>query len=806
MQTLYGDIALTVARALVEGNKGVRFTGFDVSDMKIDRPLIALPSETTHLFRASASADWASQIVTLSLYSVDEAGNRTASHAAVNVRLVEDQAIWLNEWKPTAYLINGRIASLESAVASGNSHKLKRSMVYKLFGSLVDYSQAYQGMQEVILDSDELEATAKVSFRVDDQGFVMNPHWIDSLGHLAGFIMNGNENMPSHKQVFINHGWSRLRFGENPEAGKVYTTYNKMQLVQGKLYAGDTYVLDGQRIVAIFEKVAFQGVPRQVLDNLLPGKTVTPRAAKLGGTTISAATTTISAATTTISAETTTKAAQRQAAAPPASKASQSGDFSRVLTIIAEEVRIELSELQPDSQFADFGLDSLLSLTVTSRINDEIGIDLPWKLFAAYPTVKDLQSLIDPLSSVPRETPELTASSHTGDDQSRDSTSAASEDENFRFIIRQTIADETGTPAEDLVPSACLADLGVDSLLSLSIADSLTEALGAHVSSSHFLENGTLEEMEAALGKALGLHVADLVGASSMNAAVPMHVPIALEDNIVSGPPHATSIVLHGVRNAVPRRTLFLLPDGSGSAASYASLAKLDPGLAVYGLNCPWRTTPEEMRRLGVTTSQVVAKFVAEIRSRQAHGPYFLGGWSAGGIFAYEAARALMAAGETVEKLLLVDAPNPIGLENPPSRMFDFFESAGVFGGMGGAGKAVPRWLRHHFDSVVNMLDGYRPEALPGAPPTLAIYARDGICKDRGTPRIETRPDDPREMLWLLHDRTDFSASGWSSLLGPGNVAVLVLDNVNHFTMMNDGPHMDIMREHVRRQILPEGI
>ncbi|XP_044721728.1 starter unit:ACP transacylase in aflatoxin biosynthesis domain-containing protein [Hirsutella rhossiliensis] len=788
--SLYGDVALTVAKTLVQGNAAASFTGFDVCDMKIDRPLIALPSETSHLFRVSATADWTSQIISLSIYSVGASGTMTMSHASVNVRLSTDKAAWLNEWKPMAYLINGRIASLERGVISGNCHRLKRAMVYKLFGSLVDYSDGYQGMQEVILDSEELEATAKVSFRVDDQGFVVNPQWIDSLGHLAGFIMNGNEHVQSDKQVFINHGWNRLRFAETPEKGKVYTTYNRMQLVEGKLYAGDTYILDGDRIVGVFDKVAFQGVPRKVLDNLLPGKATTkaPAGAKAAPV-----------------APTPAQAPVRSAAPPPpAAVPKASGDFGHVLSIIAEEVGIELAELQPDSLFADFGLDSLLALTAAERIHDETGMDLPSTFFAAYPTVKDLQSLLDPEYNVPRDTPSLTSASNTDYESSSSSLTAASSvhaDVDFKVVIRQTIADETGTPAEELTPTTCLADIGIDSLLGLTIADCLSEALGAEVSSTLLLENGTLEEIEACLKKVLAPSVTTKL-ADPAPVAISLPQPDAVNNDIVSSAPHATSIVLRRAKTTQgPSRAVFLLPDGSGSAASYGSLARLDPHTAVYGLNCPWRTNPHEMTQLGVTTDQVVSKFTAEIQRIQPHGPYLLGGWSAGGIFAFEAARKLMAAGEVVERLLLIDAPNPIGLENPPSRMFDFFESAGVFGNMSGH-KAVPSWLRHHFDSVVNMLDGYVPRPLANAPPTTVIYARDGICKDPSVPHIQTAPDDPREMLWLLRDRTDFSAAGWASLIGAGKISVQVLDNVNHFTMMNEGSHMEEMREFVRRGIL----
>ncbi|PFH56367.1 hypothetical protein XA68_16607 [Ophiocordyceps unilateralis] len=826
--TLYGDIALTVTKALIDGNASAGFTGFDVADVKIDRPLVALPSKTSQLFRVSATADWSAQVVAVSIYSVEK-GIKTADHAAINVYLTADKTSFLDEWRRVAYLIKGRIAALEQGVANGNAHKLKRSMAYKLFGSIVKYSPEYQGMQEVILDSDELEATAKVTLQVGDQGFFMNPHWIDSMGHLAGFIMNGNEHLPSETQVFINHGWSHLRFGEMPQVGKVYTTYNKMQVVEGKLYAGDTYILDGDRIVAVFDQVAFQGVPRRLLDMTL---------GKAGGK--EASTTTTAAAATTPAAlkaaaapskpssssapkPSSSSSAPKPSSAPPkttaaaaaaapkaAAPSNKSKDFNRVLAIIAEEIGVGLSELQPESEFADFGLDSLLSLTVTARINEEVGIDIPWTLFAAYPTVKDMKSLLDPeVAAVQEEeeeegegeTPQVSSSCSSS--STDDSETVASDGENFKAIIRQTIADETGTPVEELSATTCLADLGVDSLLGLTIADTLSGALGAEVSSPLLMELATLDDIEATLGKMLGLNM-DLTPAASTPVMVvvqPVVEDIVVVDDddddvVVSSPPHATSIALHSAKTKAPGRTLFMLPDGSGSAASYATLAKIDASLTVYGVNCPWRTTPEDMA--DVTFKQLISKFVAEIQRRQPHGPYLLGGWSAGGIFAFEAARELMAANEDVERLVLLDSPNPIGLENPPDRMYEFFGQSGVLGGMTG-GKAVPEWLRRHFAATVSLLDTYEPKPLANAPETLHVYARDGICKDPSGPKMETRPDDPREMLWLLNNRTDFSADGWASLLGRDKLTVKVVDDVNHFSMMNEGAHMEAMRNHVRK-------
>jgi hypothetical protein len=86
-------------------------------------------------------------------------------------------------------------------------------------------------------------------------------------------------------------------------------------------------------------------------------------------------------------------------------------------------------------------------------------------------------------------------------------------------------------------------------------------------------------------------------------------------------------------------------------------------------------------------------------------------------------------------------------------------------------------------------LDVYQPAPLPDPPASLVVYARDGVCKDSDGPRMEMRLDDPREMLWLLNNCTDFLAHGWASVLGPAKLSVRVLDEVNHFiSLIIHGP------------------
>jgi len=113
----------------------------------------------------------------------------------------------------------------------------------------------------------------------------------------------------------------------------------------------------------------------------------------------------------------------------------------------------------------------------------------------------------------------------------------------------------------------------------------------------------------------------------------------------------------------VPLRTggaappLFLVHAAGGSAVSYAALARhLAPGVPVYALQSrglEGEAPPHD------TVAAMAADYLAEIRRAQPSGPYRLGGWSMGGAVAFEIARMLEAAGETVERILLVDSIAP---------------------------------------------------------------------------------------------------------------------------------------------------
>jgi FkbH-like protein len=104
-------------------------------------------------------------------------------------------------------------------------------------------------------------------------------------------------------------------------------------------------------------------------------------------------------------------------------------------------------------------------------------------------------------------------------------------------------------------------------------------------------------------------------------------------------------------------RHFFLIHDGDGETLLYRNLARRMPDhVSVFGIE-PRRLTGVPLAH---TRIEDMAKFyINEMRNKQPHGPYLLGGLCAGGVIAYEMASQLKSAGETVQLVALFDAAKP---------------------------------------------------------------------------------------------------------------------------------------------------
>ncbi|CRL29453.1 Beta-ketoacyl synthase [Penicillium camemberti] len=784
--SLYADIAQTLGEYLVQNYKPEwKDRGFDICNMMVPKPLIAKGGK--QLFRVSATANWAEENANVQVWSVTPEGKKILDHASCNIKFFDPSPYEL-EWKRSSYLIKRSIEHLQESTISGQAHRMKRGMVYKLFASLVDYDENYKSMREVILDSEQHEATALVKFEAPPGNFHRNPFWIDSIGHLSGFIMNASDNTDSKNQVFVNHGWDSMRCLTKFDSSVTYRTYVRMQPWKDSIWAGDVYMFEGDDIVAVYGGVKFQALARKILDMALPpGGAPAPKPAA-------------KRVPAPIDVQKAKPTATKKAS--PSPKSALPSLATRALAILSEEVGLSVSEMTDDLNFADYGVDSLLSLTVTGRYREDMNLDLDSTVFVDNPTVKDFKHLLaqmDPGEASDGSSSEGDMSSAASStDLSSPNTSGMPTPANEKSMthglqqendsmrqIASILAEEIGVVPEDLKGDVNLAEMGLDSLMSLTVLGKIREDLDLDLAGEFFIENQTLDDIETTLDLKPKLAPAEPI---RLPEQIPVQAPVVAPSTAPQHPP-ATSILLQGNPKTATQR-LFLFPDGSGSATSYATIPGISPDVCVYGLNCPYMRTPENLK---FSLDELTAPYVAEIRRRQPTGPYNFGGWSAGGICAYDAARQLIfEEGERVERLLLLDSPFPIGLEKLPPRLYSFFDTIGLFG----EGKAPPpKWLLPHFLAFIDSLDAYKAVPFPYSDPKLAdklpktfmVWAKDGVCSKPGDARPAPAADgsaDPREMLWLLNNRTDLGPNGWDTLVGPKHVGgITVMEDANHFTM-----------------------
>jgi thioesterase domain-containing protein/acyl carrier protein len=102
------------------------------------------------------------------------------------------------------------------------------------------------------------------------------------------------------------------------------------------------------------------------------------------------------------------------------------------------------------------------------------------------------------------------------------------------------------------------------------------------------------------------------------------------------------------------RPPFFCIHPVGGTVFSYTELARqLGPGQPFYALQSPGLNANEEFL---VSIPAMAAEYITLMRSLQKEGPYRLGGWSMGGVIAFEMARQLEQQGIPVELVAMIDS------------------------------------------------------------------------------------------------------------------------------------------------------
>ncbi len=128
----------------------------------------------------------------------------------------------------------------------------------------------------------------------------------------------------------------------------------------------------------------------------------------------------------------------------------------------------------------------------------------------------------------------------------------------------------------------------------------------------------------------------------------------------------APSRSLVAIQAGGTKKPLFCVHAVGGNVLSYQNLAYyLGKDRPVYGLQSRGLDGQTEPH---TKIEDMAADYIKEMRTVQPHGPYFIAGYSSGGVVAFEIAQQLVAAGEKVALLALLDTSNPLLYykETPP--------------------------------------------------------------------------------------------------------------------------------------------
>jgi thioesterase domain-containing protein len=333
-------------------------------------------------------------------------------------------------------------------------------------------------------------------------------------------------------------------------------------------------------------------------------------------------------------------------------------------------------------------------------------------------------------------------------------------------------------------------ELGGQSLIAVRLFHRIGKKYGLELSIATLFQAPTIAQCAALLRERLGLPFG--ADASSPEIAPANGAPAAAH---AEGPFRSMVTIQRG-GNLLP---FFCVHGAEGNVLNFRDLSRaFDPAQPFYGLQAygvdgltPPHGSLEEMARA----------YLPEIREVQPRGPYLLGGYSGGGVVAYELAQLLTRAGESVALLAFIDSPSPnmsIRRVNRLTRLLgDGFRKRAARIARGGVGYVVEalerkreearqaaRWARDE-----RAIQNYRARGEPIPYELRALHLR--LNFERAAPLYKGEPWPGRAILFRAED-VDFLFAeggptyGWDRLV-LGGVEVVEVPGNHHTVLLGAG-------------------
>jgi amino acid adenylation domain-containing protein len=238
-----------------------------------------------------------------------------------------------------------------------------------------------------------------------------------------------------------------------------------------------------------------------------------------------------------------------------------------------------------------------------------------------------------------------------------------------------------------------------------------------------------------------------------------------------------------------------------GSIFNYLNLARhLDPSQPLYALQA---SGMDEGQPAHETIEAMAADYISAIREAGIEGPYLLGGWSMGGVVAFEMARQLRAEGEEVAGLSLIDskAPTSEAHIDETSLLVGFAQNIGLRGGNVDVSPEKVAELNTEEKLALILNRAKQEHLLPLEVELADIQRYFNVYRANMRALTSYSPQAQRVRITLfkaaehaMQNGKD-GALGWDALTEE-KVEVCVIPG-NHYTLLS-GPHVGVLAEHLQ--------
>ncbi|KAJ6526457.1 polyketide synthase [Mycena capillaripes] len=608
-----------------------------------------------------------------------------------------------------------------------------------IFPRVVNYAKSYHTMQSLTIDASGMEGCATIQLPSDyDRGkYVVHPVWMDTLLHVAGFVANmqgGINDAYICTQVNAVKVFPALINNDKP-----YLVYcNNAWLPDEGIMLAEAYAVqveEPRRIIAHLKGMHFRRVRLDSLKKSLahaaskPVRQV-PQLAK------------------------SVRIAQSKSESHLLPSPPPVADISAiVLKLVSDTCNIPASSLDANTDLASIGIDSMMFIELYGELRSAFpGIDFDAHIFSSCTTVTDICREVASVAASAKPAASF-GMTRTASVDAKPLLSDVLAPEGAPDVI-QILSSILEVSIDSLGAEADLDALGLDSFTAIEALHALKSKFRLDLPNDFFIKHPTPRAVQSYLSgtksqKSVSLEESLQPADAPLSSNLP-RIAKALQLDVVPVP------IQHPETSG--RLPLFFIHDGSGLVNYYYHLSFLDR--AIWGIHNPRFIGGKPWDGL----LDMAAAYVDYILSTTS-GPLLLGGWSFGGVAAYEIALQLTSRGIQVKGIVLIDSPSPINHIPLSDSLIDTIIDLDA---------RTPRsdlsaLVKKQFSMNARMLGKYVPHATASLCPPLVLLRSSEGFKPKGVP----------DMPAWLSDRSDpqTSVAGWESL---AHCSVKVLDIPGH--------------------------